>query len=228
MLAMLILAGVAMAEEPENWERERWGGGGLPALNYNSDEGFGFGVVASAYRYNGEVAPYKTAINLVIFATTFGIHNHSLEVDTLQVGDRWLLAPAGAANPAAATLSSVLQPAADAPRSRLPQSVALPDAGRGLPDARALAPVIENSMAGGAIYGDQKLAGTGMSSFEGGATGWYRLVGAASPGEQLEITYAIFDMGDSAWDTIVLLDNWRWNCEGCVPSDDDACGVQPQ
>jgi hypothetical protein len=75
-------------EEVDPWDRRGWGFGGLPAVNYNSDEGFGFGVVGSAYRYNGELQPYKTAVNLVLFVTTFGIHSHSLEVDTLELADR--------------------------------------------------------------------------------------------------------------------------------------------
>ena len=69
------------------WDKTGWGFGGLPAVNFNSDEGFGFGVVASAYRYNGETKPYKTAINGVFFLTTLGIHNHNLEVDTLELAD---------------------------------------------------------------------------------------------------------------------------------------------
>ncbi|MEZ4238437.1 MAG: hypothetical protein R3F59_20255 [Myxococcota bacterium] len=70
------------------WDRRGWGFGGLPAVNYNSDEGFGFGVVASLYRYDGHLQPYKTAINLVLFMTTKGIHNHWLEVDTLELGGK--------------------------------------------------------------------------------------------------------------------------------------------
>ncbi len=80
----------APAEEPaeaQPWDRTGWGFGGLPAINYNSDEGFGFGVVGSIYRYDGGTAPYKTAINVVLFMTTLGIHNHNVEVDTLEVAD---------------------------------------------------------------------------------------------------------------------------------------------
>ncbi len=55
--------------------------------------------------------------------------------DELATGQRLLLEP------------SVLQPAADEPRSRLPASVALPDQGQGLPDPRVLGEDPEMSVA---------------------------------------------------------------------------------
>lgn len=75
------------APKPEGapWQRTGFGFGGLPAVNFNSDEGFGFGVVGSLYRYDGETGPYKTAFNLVLFATTKAVQTHSLEIDWLQV-----------------------------------------------------------------------------------------------------------------------------------------------
>jgi hypothetical protein len=93
MLTALLLSALAVAqpapppESTEPWQREGWGFGGLPAVNYNSDEGFGFGVVGSAYRYDGRTDPYKTAINLVLFASTKAVHTHNLEVDALEVLD---------------------------------------------------------------------------------------------------------------------------------------------
>ncbi len=71
-----------------------------------------------------------------------------------------------------------------------------------------------------------ELAGTGFQS-GGGGTGWFTMQGSAAPGETLQLTTAIFDMGDSALDTLVLLDNWRWDCEGCVPSEVMGCGIEP-
>lgn len=75
----------AIEQPPKPWERTGFGFGGLPAVNYNSDEGFGFGVVGSLYRYDGQTGPYKTAFNLVLFATTKAVQSHSLEIDWLQV-----------------------------------------------------------------------------------------------------------------------------------------------
>lgn len=74
------------ADQP--WDRHGFGFGGLPAVNYNSDEGFGFGVVGSIYKYDGSTRPYKTAVNLVLFMTTEMVHNHSLEVDAIEVGHK--------------------------------------------------------------------------------------------------------------------------------------------
>jgi len=74
---------------------------------------------------------------------------------------------------------------------------------------------------------DPHLAGTGYRK-DGGATGWYRARGGVTPGETFGLAFAIFDMGDSTYDTTALLDNWRWDCEGCVPTEVDSCGVQQQ
>ena len=62
-------------EEPklESWQKKKWGWGGIPAVNYNSDEGFGFGVIGSVYKYNGESKPYKTRIGGLVFFTTKGV-----------------------------------------------------------------------------------------------------------------------------------------------------------
>src|SRR5688500_11671513 len=76
------------ADEPRAWERVGWGFGGLPAVNYNSDEGLGLGVVGSLYRYDGSTGPYRSSYALVLFVTTLGVHNHAFEVDALELGDR--------------------------------------------------------------------------------------------------------------------------------------------
>lgn len=89
-----------------------------------------------------------------------------------------------------------------------------------------------------------ELAGTGfdgMDGFEcapqnpygetdcptGGSTGWFVAQGSAAPGETFQLTWAIFDMGDPVLDTAAIIDNFRWDCEGCNPAIED-CGVHPQ
>ena len=74
---------------------------------------------------------------------------------------------------------------------------------------------------------DPHLADTGHQGF-GGATGWYKATGGIKPGETFTLTFGIFDMGDSSFDTTALLDNWQWDCEGCVPSEVMSCGLDPQ
>ena len=78
---------VAPTEKKKPWDRVGWGWGGVPALNFNSDEGFGFGVVASLYRYNGGLQPYKTGMTLIVFATTRGLQAHSFEIDALRLAN---------------------------------------------------------------------------------------------------------------------------------------------
>ncbi len=75
--------------------------------------------------------------------------------------------------------------------------------------------------------GDEHLAGTGHID-DGGATGWYKATGGIHPGETFTLTFGIFDMGDSDFDTTALLDNWQWDCEGCIPSEVMSCGIDPQ
>jgi hypothetical protein len=72
-------------EELEAWQRTGIGFGGVPAVNYNSDEGFGFGVIGAFYRYNGDVDPYKWAIDTQIFATTRNVHHHRVIFDVLEL-----------------------------------------------------------------------------------------------------------------------------------------------
>lgn len=75
---------------------------------------------------------------------------------------------------------------------------------------------------------DAALEGTGFSaqpSGGGGGTGWYTIKGSAAPHELLEVTFALFDMGDEELDTLVLLDRFAWDCEGCTPTPENPCGV---
>ena len=73
---------------------------------------------------------------------------------------------------------------------------------------------------------DPHLAGTGHST-DGGATGWYKATGGIKPGEEFLLAFAVFDMGDSSFDTTALIDNWQWDCEGCVPNEVMSCGIEP-
>lgn len=76
---------------------------------------------------------------------------------------------------------------------------------------------------------DAELEGTGFSvtrTGDGGATGWSTIKGSAAPHELLEVTVALFDMGDEELDTLVLLDQFGWDCEGCTPTPENPCGVR--
>ncbi len=76
--------------------------------------------------------------------------------------------------------------------------------------------------------GSEQLVGTQFDNDDGEATGWFEAKGSAIPGELLQLTFAVFDMGDDVLDTSVLVDNFRWDCEGCTPSEVDPCiGIDP-
>ena len=75
---------------------------------------------------------------------------------------------------------------------------------------------------------DPELDGTGFSvtrAGDGGAMRWSTIKGSAAPHELLELTVALFDMGDEELDTLVLLDGFGWDCQGCTPTPDNPCGV---
>lgn len=59
--------------------------------------------------------------------------------------------------------------------------------------------------------GDLPLLGTG---FEGhGATGWITTTVPVEPGANISMRWGVYDAGDSAFDSTVLLDNWKWLTE---------------
>ena len=66
--------------------------GVLPALNFDSDEGFGYGVIAEIYEYGaGEVRPYLWTIQPTVFLTTEGRRDLTLFIDAPEVHDGWRL-----------------------------------------------------------------------------------------------------------------------------------------
>jgi len=61
--------------------------GALPALNYNSDEGFGYGVIGTGYWFRDGLRPYKYGLTVRVFLTTKNVHAHMLRLDALDVAD---------------------------------------------------------------------------------------------------------------------------------------------
>jgi len=70
------------------------------------------------------------------------------------------------------------------------------------------------------------LAGTGFEGHAG--TGWFTARGSAASEETFQLTFFISDMADSILATGVLLDNFRWECAGCIPNEVNSCGIAPQ
>ena len=65
----------------EPWRKDGLGFGGVPALNYDSDNGFGFGVVATTFFYDGHTKPYRALLTLQLFMTSKFVQDHNLRVD---------------------------------------------------------------------------------------------------------------------------------------------------
>ena len=86
----------------------------------------------------------------------------------------------------------------------------------------SLAEAMENS---GYIFDDPALADTG---FEGHAsTGWATAQAPVLPLEEFTFALAIMDMGDSNKASAAIIDNWRWDCVGCVLKENDPeCGSE--
>ncbi|MEM6994385.1 MAG: choice-of-anchor L domain-containing protein [Myxococcota bacterium] len=51
----------------------------------------------------------------------------------------------------------------------------------------------------------------------GGGTGWLEMSGNVTPGEIMEIRFAIWDTSDGLFDSTVLLDAWEWSVQASEP-----------
>jgi hypothetical protein len=59
------------------------------------------------------------------------------------------------------------------------------------------------------------LAGFAMQCH--GATRWLTSTAPVRPGESITLVFALFDLTDAEFDTVVLLDNFNWTCSGIPP-----------
>lgn len=95
VLAALLLSGASAVAQPANtsYAPKGWELTGIPALNFNADEGFGYGLVLQAYNYgDAGVRPYRYTIQPTVLFTTRGKRELSLFFDAphlLPEGWRW-------------------------------------------------------------------------------------------------------------------------------------------
>jgi outer membrane protein assembly factor BamA len=77
-LAGLLAGSAATAQTSQRgWEMSA-----LPATNFNSDEGFGYGITAQAYQYgDGRLRPYRYTIQPLVLLTTKGRRDVSVFFD---------------------------------------------------------------------------------------------------------------------------------------------------
>lgn len=67
----------------------------------------------------------------------------------------------------------------------------------------------------GCPLGTGELTGTGFDQFDdAGATSWLSTTAPVEGGAEFTIRFAIWDTGDSSWDSTVLVDNFRWIADG--------------
>jgi len=67
----------------------------------------------------------------------------------------------------------------------------------------------------GCPLGTAELQGTGFDVWDdAGATSWLATTAPVDPGQLVTIRFAIWDTGDSAWDSTALIDNFRWIADG--------------
>ncbi len=60
-------------------------------------------------------------------------------------------------------------------------------------------------------------SGCGTGKPVGGGTGWLTMSGNVEPGEVFELRLAIWDSGGHIFDSLVLLDDWKWSLEAAEP-----------
>jgi cysteine-rich repeat protein len=78
----------------------------------------------------------------------------------------------------------------------------------------------------GYTVNEPQLQGTGFEQHA--CSDWFTAKGGVQPGANITVGFFLADMSDDYLTTLAILDNFRWDCEGCVPSEIDDCGVQPQ
>lgn len=69
---LVVAAAVPGAAQEGGVERTRWEVAGVPALNYDSDEGFGYGAAAEIYRHAPGARPYVFTLQPVVQLSTRG------------------------------------------------------------------------------------------------------------------------------------------------------------
>jgi outer membrane protein assembly factor BamA len=61
---------------------------GIPALNFDADEGFGYGLVLALYGYDASVTSYRWTVQPTVFLTTQGRRDYTLFFDAPSRPDR--------------------------------------------------------------------------------------------------------------------------------------------
>ena len=71
----------------------------------------------------------------------------------------------------------------------------------------------------GCAAGPGEMQDTGFNTWDdAGGTSWLKTTAPVTGGEEIVVRWAIWDTGDSAWDSTVLVDGFEWIANGGTPS----------
>src|ERR1044071_8958972 len=87
LIALFVIAmasSAAAAQQPRRLEIS-----GLPALNFDADEGFGYGAIVEMYRYGAPGLPYRYTLQPTVFLTTQGRRDFTVFFDAPGLIDQW-------------------------------------------------------------------------------------------------------------------------------------------
>jgi hypothetical protein len=79
--ALVPILALAAAPLPAQQARAGWEVAGVPALNYDADEGFGYGAIAELYNHAEGARPYRFTLQPTVFLTTGGRRDVTLFFD---------------------------------------------------------------------------------------------------------------------------------------------------
>ncbi len=68
----------------------------------------------------------------------------------------------------------------------------------------------DSELKGTGFYDPQDSCFSGQTDSGGGGTGWLTTKAPVTPGETITLEFLIWDTGDDAYDSSVLIDNWSW------------------
>lgn len=78
---LTFIAGSVEGQRQESLQSRRWEYVALPAINFSTDEGFGYGVLLEAYNHGAGARPYRFTIQPTVFMTTKGRRDVTLFFD---------------------------------------------------------------------------------------------------------------------------------------------------
>lgn len=84
MITLAFGADSASSQQTANPAPKGWEFVGLPVLNFDSDEGVGYGALLEAYHYGNGVLPYRFTIQPTLFLTTKGTRDLVVFIDAPQ------------------------------------------------------------------------------------------------------------------------------------------------